>query len=59
MKTLMVKSWFLRLAYQVQAGGATDCGCLDVAEPKVQHLHEELEAPQRSREELTRQEAQA
>jgi hypothetical protein len=48
------KSRFLCLAYQVHAGGATDRGHLDAVEAEVQRLREELEASQRSREELTR-----
>jgi hypothetical protein len=59
MKISMEKSRFLRLAYQAQAGGAAKCGCLDAVEAKVQHLHGELEAIQRSKQESTCQEAQA
>ena len=40
----MEKSQFLCLAYQVQVGGATDRGHLDVVEAKVQFLRSELEA---------------
>ena len=47
MKTLMVKSWFLRLAYQTQVGGGMDRSRLEVVETKVRHLWEELEASQR------------
>ena len=53
MKTLMEKSRFLHLAYQTQAGGTADRGYLDAVRGKVQCLHGELEASQRSREELT------
>jgi hypothetical protein len=44
MKISMKKSWFLCLAYQAQAGGATDHGHLDTTKAKVQHLRGELEA---------------
>ena len=50
----MEMSRFLCLAYQAQVGGVADRGHLDVAEAEVQHLHGELEASQRSREELNR-----
>jgi hypothetical protein len=46
MKTSMAKYRFLRLAYQMQVGGSTDCGRLEVVETNVHHLHEELEASQ-------------
>jgi hypothetical protein len=58
MKISMGKSWFLRLAYQVHIGGAADHDHLDAAEAEVQRLRGELEASQRSREELIHQEAQ-
>ena len=53
MKISMEKSQFLHLAYQAQAEGATDHGCLDTAKVEVQCLHRELEASLRSKEELT------
>jgi hypothetical protein len=59
MKISMEKSRFLCLAYQAQAGGATDRGHLDAVEAKLQRLLGELEASQRSREELTHRKAQA
>ena len=59
MKTSMEKSRFLRLAFQAQAGDAADHGRLAMWEDKVKCLRGELEASQRSREELARREAQA
>jgi hypothetical protein len=59
MKISMEKSQFLCLAYQAQAGGATDRGHLDTMEAELLCLLGELEASQRSREELTRRKAQA
>ena len=44
MKILMEKFWFLRLAYQAQAGSADDRGHLATAEAEVQRLREELGA---------------
>ena len=44
MKILMEKFWFLRLAYQAQAGSATNRGRLAMVEAEVQHLREELGA---------------
>jgi hypothetical protein len=52
MKTSMAKYRFLCLAYQMQVGGGTDYGCLEAVETKVHRLHEELEASQRSKNEL-------
>ena len=59
MRTSMVKSWFLHLAYQMQVGGGADHGCLEAVETEVHHLHEELEASQRSENESLRCEAHA
>ena len=59
MKASMEKSLFLCMAYQAQAGGAANHGHLDVAEAKVQCLCEELEASQKSREELIHRETRA
>jgi hypothetical protein len=59
MKISMEKSRFLRLAYQVHVGGATDHDHLDAAKAEVQRLRGELEASQRSREELTHRVVQA
>jgi hypothetical protein len=59
MKASMVKSRFLRLAYQTRVGGATDRCRLKAMEAKVRCLRGELEASQRSNEELTHREAQA
>jgi len=44
MKISVEKSLFLRLAYQVHAGGAVDHDCLDAAEAEARCLHGELEA---------------
>jgi hypothetical protein len=44
MKISEEKSWFLCLAYQAKARGATNCGHLEVAEAEVQCLCGELEA---------------
>ena len=51
----MEKSWFLHLAYQARAGGATDHDCLDVAKAEVQRLHGELEESQWTKELLHRE----
>lgn len=59
MRTSMVKSQFLRLAYHTQAGGAVDPGHLDTAEAEVQRLCRELEASQRLEEESTHRESRA
>ena len=59
MKASMEKSLFLRMAYQAQAGGATDHGRLDVVKAEVQRLCRQLEASQKSREELLRWETRA
>jgi hypothetical protein len=59
MKISMDKSPFLRLSYQVQAGGATDRSHLDAVEAEVQCFSRELEASQRSKEESTHRVAQA
>ena len=48
----------MRLAYQAQAGGAADHGRLDMVEAEVQRLRGDLEASQRLKEELLRQETQ-
>ena len=55
----MVKSRFLRLAYQTRVGGATDRGRLEAAETEVWHLRGELEASQMSKEESTHRKEQA
>jgi hypothetical protein len=47
----MAKSQFLYLAYQSQVGGATGHGHLEVVKIEARHLHEELEASQRLRDE--------
>ena len=44
MKTSMVKSRFLRLAYQTQVGGGAIRGRLEAVETEVHRLREELEA---------------
>ena len=59
MKTSMVKSWFLCLAYQMQVGGSANYGRLEVVETEVRCLREELEASQRSKNESRHREAQA
>jgi hypothetical protein len=40
----MVKSRFLRLAYQTRVGGTTDRCSLEAVETEVWHLNGELEA---------------
>ena len=59
MKTSMVKSRFLRLAYQTQVGGGAIRGRLEAVETEVHRLREELEASQRSKNESRHREAQA
>lgn len=47
MMTSLEKTWFLRLAYRMQSGGATDNDHLAEAEADLWHLCEELGASQR------------
>jgi hypothetical protein len=54
MRVLEEKSWFLHLAYQTLAKGATDRGRLQAAKAEVQRLCKELEVSLRSREDLSR-----
>ena len=52
MKTSMVKSWFLCLAYQMQVGGGTDCSHLEAVETELRCLREELEVSRKTQVEL-------